>query len=264
MSIMRILLKAFTSTTILLLIYFPIALVILFSLNNSIYFVFPFKGFTLKWYLKLLEDPSFLKSILNSVVIALAVSAGSLSIGIPASFAFVRLRRNTLFIGFIMIPFIIPWLVIGVASLVFFYTIGIPLSILTVILSHIVYSIPLVVLIIAARLISLNPNYEKASMDLGANEVQTFINITFPLIYPSIAVSALITFLWSFDNFIVTFFTIGSDVTFPIWVWGSLRHPTNVPVITAASSIVIVIGSLIVYLMETYRIKRGLGTSIII
>jgi len=163
-----------------------------------------------------------------------------------------------------MIPFIIPWLVIGVASLVFFYTIGIPLSILTVILSHIVYSIPLVVLIIATRLISLNPNYEKASMDLGANQIQTFINITFPLIYPSIAVSALITFLWSFDNFVITFFTIGSDITFPIWVWGSLRHPTNVPVITAASSIVIVVGSLIVYLMETYRIRRGLGVPLII
>jgi spermidine/putrescine transport system permease protein len=84
------------------------------------------------------------------------------------------------------------------------------------------------------------------------------------LIYPSIAVSALITFLWSFDNFIITFFTIGSDITFPIWVWGSLRHPTNVPVITAGSSIVIVVGSLIVYLMETYRIRRGLGIPLII
>ncbi|MEM1583877.1 MAG: ABC transporter permease [Nitrososphaerota archaeon] len=264
MSLIKLFLKIFTSTVILLLIYLPIALVILFSFNDSIYFIFPFKNFTFKWYERLLEDPLFLKSIINSIIIALAVSAGSLSIGIPASFAFVRLRRNTLYVGFIMIPFIMPWLVIGVSSLVFFHTLGIPLSILTTVLSHIIYSIPLVVLIVAARLISLNPNYEKASMDLGANEVQTFTYVTFPLIYPAISVSALITFLWSFDNFIITFFTIGSEITFPIWVWGSLRHPTNVPVITAASSIVILVGSLIVYLMETYRVKKGIGIYAII
>lgn len=264
MNLTKLLLKIFTSTIILLLIYFPIAIVILFSFNDSIYFTFPLKGFTLKWYEKLLEDPAFLRSIINSVIIALAVSAGSLSIGIPASFAFVRLRRNTLYVGFIMVPFIMPWLVIGVSSLVFFYTLGIPLSILTVVVSHIIYSIPLVVLVVASRLISLNPNYEKASMDLGANEVQTFMYVTFPLIYPAIAVSALITFLWSFDNFIITFFTIGSEITFPVWVWGSLRHPTNVPVITAASSVVIIIGSLIVYLLETYRIRRGIGSYTII
>lgn len=264
MSTVKLFLHIFTSTVILLLIYFPIGLVLLFSFNDSIYFIFPFKGFTLKWYSRLLEDPAFFKSIINSIIIALGTTAGALSIGIPASFSFVRLRRNTLFVGFITIPFIMPWLVIGVSSLVFFHTIGIPLSIFTVILSHIIYSIPLVVFIIAARLISLNPNYEKASMDLGANEVQTFMNITLPLIYPSIAVSALITFLWSFDNFIITFFTIGSEVTFPIWVWGSLRHPTNVPVITAASSVVIVIGSLIVYFLESYRMRKGLGTTLMI
>lgn len=264
MMAMKLFLRIFTSSVILLLIYLPICLVLLFSFNDGIYFILPFKGFTLKWYLKLFENPDFFKSIFNSIAIAIATTGGSLCIGVPASFAFVRLRRNTLFVGFIMIPFIMPWLIIGVSSLVFFYTIGIPLSILTVILSHIIYSIPLVVLIVATRLISLNPNYEKASMDLGANEIQTFMNITLPLIYPSIAVSALITFLWSFDNFIITFFTIGSDITFPIWVWGSLRHPTNVPVITAASSIIIVIGSLMVYFAESYRIKRSMGAALMI
>lgn len=259
----KALIATFTSAVILLLIYFPIAIVFVFSFNDGIYFIFPLKGFTVKWYLKVFSDPDFFESILNSVIVALATTAGTLLIGIPAAFAFVRLRNNLPFVALIIIPFLVPWLVIGVASLVFFYAVGLSLSLLTVVLSHIIYSIPLVVLIVAARLISLNPNYEKASMDLGANELQTFLNITFPLIYPSIAVSALITFLWSFDNFVITFFTIGTDLTFPIWLWGALRHPTNVPVITAASSIVILIGSILVYFMETYRVKKGVGIGII-
>lgn len=247
----------FTWTVITFLIYVPLVLVIVFSFNDSIYFVFPLKGLTLKWYIKVFEDPLFLKSIVNSIVVALATTSGAILLGVPASFSFVRLRRNNIFAGFIVIPFIIPWLVIGVSCLIFFYAIGISLSLLTVTLSHIVYSIPLVVLVVAARLISLNPNYEKASMDLGANQIQTFINITLPLIYPSIAISALITFLWSFDNFIITFFTIGSDTTVPLWMWGSLRRPVNVPVVAAASSIIIIIGSLVVYLIEEYRLRKG-------
>ncbi|MCS7125789.1 MAG: ABC transporter permease, partial [Aigarchaeota archaeon] len=246
MNLGKAILAVFTWTVIAFLIYIPLILVIIFSFNDSIYFIFPLKGFTLKWYLRVFEDPGFLKSVINSIVVALATTAGAILIGVPASFSFVRLRRNNTFAAFIVIPFIVPWLVIGVSCLIFFYAIGIPLSLLTVTLSHIIYSIPLVVLIVAARLISLNPNYEKASMDLGADQVQTFINVTLPLIYPSIAISALITFLWSFDNFIVTFFTIGSDMTVPLWIWGSLRRPVNVPVIAAASSIIIIIGSLIV------------------
>ncbi|MCX8193666.1 MAG: ABC transporter permease [Nitrososphaeria archaeon] len=257
MNLGKAILAVFTWTVIAFLIYIPLILVIIFSFNDSIYFIFPLKGFTLKWYLRVFEDPGFLKSVINSIVVALATTAGAILIGVPASFSFVRLRRNNTFAAFIVIPFIVPWLVIGVSCLIFFYAIGIPLSLLTVTLSHIIYSIPLVVLIVAARLISLNPNYEKASMDLGADQVQTFINVTLPLIYPSIAISALITFLWSFDNFIVTFFTIGSDMTVPLWIWGSLRRPVNVPVIAAASSIIIIIGSLIVYFIEEYRLRRG-------
>lgn len=257
MNLGKVVLAVFTWTVIMFLIYIPLVLVIIFSFNDSIYFVFPLKGFTLKWYTRVFEDPSFLKSVINSIIVALATTSGAIILGVPASFSFVRLRRNNIFAGFIVIPFIIPWLVIGVSCLIFFYAVGIPLSLLTVTLSHIVYSVPLVVLVVAARLISLNPNYEKASMDLGADQIQTFINITLPLIYPSIAISALITFLWSFDNFIVTFFTIGTDITVPLWMWGSLRRPINVPVVAAASSIIILVGSLIVYFLEEYRLRRA-------
>lgn len=259
MSLLRISLLMFTSLTIIFLIYIPLFLIIVFSFNDGMYLVLPFKGFTTKWYERLFQDQGFFQSILNSMVIGLATCGFSLAIGIPAAFAFTRLRKNELYSGFLLIPFIMPWLVIGVSALVFFNTLGIPLSALTVVLSHTIYSIPLVVLIVAARLISLNPNLEKASMDLGANLYQTFRNIVFPLIYPSVATSALITFLWSFDNFTITFFTIGTELTFPIWVWGSLRHPTYTPIITAASSIVILIGSVVVYFLESFRIRRGLG-----
>ncbi|MEM1948350.1 MAG: ABC transporter permease [Candidatus Caldarchaeum sp.] len=259
MNALKMLLGMFTFTTIFFLVYLPLVLIILFSFNDGIYFILPFKGFTLRWYEQLFQDPTFLGSILNSVIIATATSTLSTAIGIPGAFAFVKLHRKTLFSGFVIIPFIVPWLVIGVSCLVFFHIIGLALSMYTAVLSHVIYSIPLVVLILVSRLIILSPNYEKASMDLGANELTTFLYVTFPLIYPSVAVAALITFLWSFDNFTVTFFTIGTQTTFPIWVWGSLRHPANVPVITAASAIVIVVGSIIVYLLESFRVKKGIG-----
>ena len=262
-SMVRLILGGFTAAVIILLIYLPIALVVVFSFNDGIYFLLPLKGFTTRWYEEVLRSAEFFNSILNSVIVATMTTAGSLLIGVPAAFSFVRLRRNTPFVGFVLLPFLVPWLVIGVVSLVFFKTLGIPLSLLTVSLSHIIYSIPLVVLIVAARMLSLNPNYEKASMDLGADRIRTFINITLPLTYPAIAVAALITFIWSFDNFIITFFTIGAEQTFPIWMWGSLRHPTKVPVITAASSLVIIIGSAIVYLLESYRIRKGIGITIL-
>ncbi|HIQ29707.1 MAG TPA: ABC transporter permease [Candidatus Caldiarchaeum subterraneum] len=263
MSKIKLMLAGFTATVITLLIYFPIAVVVVFSFNEGIYFLLPLKGFTTKWYEEVLSNMEFFESIVNSMIVAAMTTSGALLVGVPAAFSFVRLRRNTPFVGFVLLPFLVPWLVIGVISLVFFRTLGLQLSLLTVSLSHIIYSIPLVILIVAARVLSLNPNYEKASMDLGADRMRTFINVTLPLTYPAIAVAALITFIWSFDNFIITFFTIGTEQTFPIWLWGSLRHPTQVPVITAASSLIIIIGSVVVYLLESYRIRKGIGITLL-
>jgi len=260
-SILRTVLSLYTIFIISLLIYLPIVIVIVFSFDENILFVFPMKGLTIKWYIELFRDSQFLQSIFNSIFVASITTVISLLIGVPAAFSFLSMRRNSLFVGFIFLPFIVPWLMIGVSLLVFFSLINVPLSLLTVALGHVVYSIPLVVLVVSARLLSLNPNLERASLDLGADRPTTFKNITLPLIYPAVSVAGLIVFLWSFDNFIITFFTIGSDITFPIWMWGAIRRPTNLPIIMAASSIIIIVGSLLVYFIERYRIKRGLFTS---
>jgi len=259
--ILRLILELYTAIVVSFLIYLPIVLVIIFSFNEGIYFTFPLKNLTVKWYLELFKDTSFFQAIMNSIYVASISTVISILVGTPAAFSFMSFKNNSAFVGFVFLPFIVPWLIIGVSLLVFFSLLNVQLSLLTVAIGHVVYSIPLVVLIVSTRLLTLNPNLERASLVLGADRIYTFRNVTLPLIYPAISVAGLIVFLWSFDNFIITFFTIGTDETFPLWMWSAIRRPANIPIITAASSLIILVGFVIVYFVESYRIKKGLFTS---
>jgi len=131
-------------------------------------------------------------SLQNSLIVAIFVTAVSMILGIPPSFYIVRSkgRLKDSYLLYLMIPFIVPWIIIGVGDFVFFWYLNIEKSLLTAALAHIVYSIPLIVTIMAPRIYSLDPSIEEASMDLGADEFTTFRKIIFPLVFPSIASSA--------------------------------------------------------------------------
>jgi|Deesub1362B_J571_1020462.scaffolds.fasta_scaffold00003_220 spermidine/putrescine transport system permease protein len=260
--LIRKILAVYTSIAIIIFIYLPILILIIYSFHVSPYFTVPFQGFSLRWYKALLEIPEIADALWNSIWIATAVTALSLALGIPPGFAIIRwkAKARTAYLIYLMIPFVIPWLLIGVADLIFYIAIGMPLSNLTVILSHVTYSIPLVAVIVSARVFALNPSIEEASMDLGADELTTFKNITLPLLFPAIASAAIITFAWSFDNFIITYFTIGEGYTFPVWVWSVLgRRPKILPVINAVSVLIFTASIIAIYLI----IKIGGKESII-
>lgn len=260
-SLGKLLLGGYTASVVFLLIYLPIVLLIFFSFHAKAYFSFPFVGFSLKWYLAMFEEDFLFRSLGNSLLIASVVTGVAMVLGIPAAFTFASLRgkKKDLFIMFMAVPFVIPWLLIGVASLIFYVTIGMDLSFITVIMSHLTYSIPIVVIIVGSRLLTYNVRLNEAAMDLGADELQVFRKIMLPQIFPAVAAAALIVFIWSFDNFIVTYFTIGSDLTFPIWVWTSIRYPKKLPIVNAASAIIVIVGSLIIYLLH----RKGLLEEII-
>ncbi len=250
-------LAAYTFIVIGFFIYFPIAILYVYSVNDTPYFIPEWRGFTLEWFAKIVQRQDLLASIWNSLIIAVFVTCISMAIAIPPSFYLVRRRGRIRDIYFLytIIPFIVPWIIIGVADYILFWYLGIEKSLMTAALAHVVYSIPLVIIILTPRIYSLDPALEEASMDLGADELTTFKNITLPLIAPSIASAAIITFAWSFDNFIVSYFTLGNELTWPVWVFSVIgKVPRIMPVINAMSVIVITVSSIAIYILA----KKGL------
>ncbi len=252
-------LALYTAIVIGALIYLPIVLLIIFSFNDSKIMSLPWNGFTLRWYKMAFQREDLLRALFNSLWVAVVVTIVSLILGIMAAngMAKYRYRGRSLFTGYMAIPVVMPWLLLGIALLLFFNLIQLPLSLFTVILSHISFDVPLVAVIVAARLYQFDPSLEEAARDLGAGPIETFRLVTLPIIAPAVIAAGIFAFSWSFDAFVVTHFVIGSEVTFPIWVWSALKFAKNRPIINAISSVIIVTEILVIYLAE--RLRRGEG-----
>ena len=255
-------LTLYTAVVIGFLIYLPIVLLIIFSFNNSRIMSLPWNGFTLRWYQIAFHRKDLVHALFNSLWVAVVVTIVSLILGIMAAngMAKYRYKGRSLFTGYVAIPVVMPWLLLGIALLLFFNFVHIPLSLFTVILSHISFDVPLVAVIVAARLHQFDPSLEEAARDLGAGPIETFRLVTLPIIGPAVIAAAIFAFSWSFDAFVVTHFVIGSEVTFPIWVWSALKFAKNLPIINAVSSVIVVVEILVVYLAERLRRGGGEGT----
>ncbi|RKX83348.1 MAG: ABC transporter permease, partial [Spirochaetes bacterium] len=195
--------------------------------------------------------------LINSVIVALIVTFFSLIIGILGARALTKFKykAKNLFNGYIAIPFVMPWSLTGIALLLFFNLIHFPLSLFTVILSHISFDVPLVTVLISSRLSKFDYSIEEASRDLGASPIHTFFSITLPIIAPSLISAAIFSFSWSFDAFYITHFVSGSQVFFPTWVYSALRYPNKLPLINAVSSVVITVELIIISIAEIIRVK---------
>ncbi len=250
-------LGVYTTAIILLLIYLPIFVLIVFSFNDSQIPGFPWKGFTLKWYFQIGENNVLVQSLVNSIVVALIVTFFSLVIGMLAARAMTKFhyKLRSLFTGFVSIPFVMPWMLIGIALLLFFNLIHLKLSLFTVIISHISFDVPLVAVLVSSRLSKYDFAVEEASRDLGASPVETFFLVTLPIIAPSLIAAGIFSFSWSFDAFYITHFVSGSQVFFPTWVWSALRYPHKLPLINAVSSLVLVLELVIISVAEIIRVR---------
>ncbi len=255
----RFWLGAYTTVALLFLIYLPIVILIVFSFNDSTIMSLPWSGFTVRWYRQAFTRSDLLEALFNSFWVASVVTVASLVLGVLAANAMTRYRYRgrLLFSGYVAIPFVIPWLLLGIALLLFFNAVGIRLSILTVILSHIAFDTPLVAVIVAAQLHRLDPDLQHAARDLGCGPLGAFRHVTLPLIAPAVVAAAIFAFNWSFDAFVITHFVIGTQVTFPIWVWSALRFPKNLPIINAISSVIVLLEMVLIFFAERLR-QRGL------
>jgi len=243
---------------LLIVLYLPIVLLILFSFNDSPLLIFPLKGFTLRWYRELFRASELLAAARNSILLGLATSSVATVLGTMAAIGLVRFRfpGRGAFLAVATMPMVIPYVVLGVALLVFFGTLGVRLSLWTVGVGHVIISIPYAMLIVASRLAGFPASLEEAAMDLGATYWGTLLRVTLPISAPAIAAAFLTSFTTSFDEFAVSFFLVGHEATLPIYLYSQLRFPSRLPIVVTLAAIVMV-GSTGVLLLSEWLRRRG-------
>jgi ABC-type spermidine/putrescine transport system permease subunit II len=225
---------------VLLILFGPVLMLALFSFNDSSIISLPWEGFTSHWYEEASKDSQAHDAVLNSLVVASIVTIGSLVLGTLAAWGLTRLRfpgRGAI-AGLHGSVLVVPWLIIGVAGLIFFSELGVTLSLQTIGLMHLVVTFPLVVAIISAGLVRFSRSLEEAAIDLGASQLQMLRYVVLPHIAPSMAAAAIFAFAWSFNNFEISFFLGGFEQTFPVWVFSILRQSENLPLVNAVSTVI--------------------------
>jgi ABC-type spermidine/putrescine transport system permease subunit II len=239
-------------------LYVPIAFLVLFSFEDSRTPGLPFTGFTLDWYAGLPDNAQLIGAVANSIVIAIIVAAVSTAVGTMAAFPLVRggIRwPNAARVLFTM-PIMLPGILIGVGLVVFLAgTLHVQLSQLTVIAGHLVLTMPFVILIVAARLQGFDRRLEWAAADLGAGPATVIRRIVLPLIAPAILAAALISITLSIDEFVVTFFTVGSQLTLPIYIYTQIKFGVT-PEVNAVATLVMV-GTVLALGLITLVATRG-------
>ena len=235
----RRLLAAHTALVYLFL-YAPIAILVVFSFNASRQTAF-WAGFTLDWYRRLLGNETLFHAVRNSLVVAGAATALAVLIGTPAALALARhafrARRATQ--ALLYLPVIIPEVVLGAALVTFFGAAGMRLSITTVVIAHVVFSVSYVTIVVRARLAGLDPSLEEAARDLGAGPFETFRRVTLPLAAPGILASALLVFTLSIDDYVITSFVAGvGATTLPLHIYSMLKVGVT-PEVNAVSTLLL-------------------------
>ena len=196
----------------------------------------------------------------TSVKTALAATGVALVLGTMASFAVQRFKffgRDSVSL-LVILPIALPGIVTGIALNAAFRQVGIELGLLTLVVAHATFCIVVVYNNVVARLRRLSPNLEEASADLGADPFQTFRRVTLPNMRTALVAGALLAFALSFDEIIVTTFTISAgDQTLPIWFFNNFARPNNLPIVNVVALLVILISIIPVYLANRLTREEG-------
>ncbi len=239
--------------------YAPLLVLIVYSLTPTEYGV-SWEGFTLKWYQAVFDNKNIQDALKVSLIVAIPCVLISTAIGTITALTLYRSRfmGRALYQGILYIPLIMPDLVIGISLLLFFTFVKLQLGIFTILLAHVSFSIPLTTLVIIARMQRIDRTLEEAAMDLGADEWTTLWKVTLPLLKPGILAAALLTFPWSFNDFVITFFVSGiGSSTLPIRVYSMIRLGVS-PMVNALGTLIVVV-PLIMVIVGTRLEKRSVS-----
>ena len=230
-------------------LYAPIVVLVFLSFNANQQATI-WTGFTTSWYGTVVANSDLMRAFKNSLTIAFTATIVSTIIATLAALgtARSRFRGQGALSALIGLPLIVPEIVTAVASLLFFVLIGLKLGLFTVMLAHIVFCIPFAYLPIRARLQDMDPTLEDAAMDLYADRVETFRRVTLPLLWPGVISGAMLAFIISLDDFVITYFVSGPGATtLPIYIFGMIRIGIS-PEVNAVSALMLLISILFVAL----------------
>jgi spermidine/putrescine transport system permease protein len=244
---------------LILLLYLPLALLFLFSVNSSASLSFPINQLTLDWYRQLFDADAILRSARNSLVVALGSSLAATVLGTMVTILLLRykFRGQNLLVGLAVLPLIVPYVVLGVALLILFSALQIDRSLWTVGIAHTVVALPYTLLIVASRMAGFDPAIEEAAMDLGADYPTTLRRVVLPLIFPAMVSAWLTAFTVSFDEFALALFLSGTQPTFPVYLFSQLRFANRLPIMIALA-VLLMLGTLtLVFVAERFRQREA-------
>ncbi len=247
--------KRFYVALILLVMYAPVAVLMVFSFNDSKLPIW--KGFTFRWYESLANDTTIQQSFMYTIIIAVVSSVIATVIGTFAAMGIHQMKgyKRNLMLNITYIPLLSPDIVIGISLMMLFNVLHIPFGLPTLIISHITFSIPYVILSIMPKLKQMNFNVYEAALDLGATPWYAFKKVILPEIMPGVVAGLFIAFTLSIDDFVVSFFNTGAGVdTLPIKIYAMARKGVN-PTINAISTIMFAT-IIIVLLVSNIRASR--------
>jgi spermidine/putrescine transport system permease protein len=223
-------------------LFAPLLIVVLFSFHETPSLSFPFTGFSLRWYQQVLSSSEFRRTTSNSLIVGVASAGVTFLLGTMAAYGLSRVspRLQKPLALLFFLPITLPGLFLGLSLLVFFAQLKVQLSLTTVTIAHLIYVFPYYLLIAKAALDRLDPSLEETAADLGANSWNIFWRVTMPQIWPVLLGATSLAFALSFDEFVITFFVIGSESTLPMFVWSGIRRTID-PSINTISSLLLLI-----------------------
>ncbi|MFD1882453.1 ABC transporter permease [Paracoccus pacificus] len=242
----------------LLFLYAPILLLPLFAFNSGTIVAFPLKGFTTQWFSDMYGTAALRQALANSLIIAVSAAILATCLGIFAARASTRYKFPFKggIMGLIMLPLVLPEIIVSVSLLVVLLGIGIPLSIFTVILGHVLICMPYAIAILSTAFNSLDKSLEEAAYDLGETRASAFRLVILPLVMPGIISSLLMSFTISLDEFIIAFFLSGNQPTLPTYIFSQLRFPKQIPMILALGTVLVALSIVLLTIAEYFR-RRG-------
>ena len=238
-------------------IFLPVAVLVLFSFQESRVPVPPFNGPSLKWYAAVFSDDRMMGALANSVVVALVSSLVSVVLGFLAAYALARSRVPAagLIQGFLTAPLTVSYLIIAMGLLITFNAVGLPKSLLTIGIGHVVINLPLCFAILYSQMGAHQANIERAARDLGAAEWQVLTLVTVPILWPALFASFFLSVTFSWDEFIIAFMVSRFEVTLPVEIWSMLRSGLN-PKTNAVGSFVFLISIATVLVLDLIVFRR--------
>jgi ABC-type spermidine/putrescine transport system permease subunit II len=244
----------------LLFLFVPLGVVVLFSFHSTGGLTFPFEGFSTRWYEDVLGDELFVEAIRNSFVLGVGTAVITILLGTAAAYGISRssTRLGIPAQGLFLAPVLLPGIFIGAALLSFISRVDLQPSLFTVLIGHVVFAFPFVFLLLKTAIDRLDISLEEVARDLGAVPLQVFRKVTLPQIAPVLVGAAALAFMLSFDEFLITFFVIGTDQTLPTFIFGKLRRTVD-PGINVASTLFLVVTLLAwtAAAIATLRASRG-------